>query len=404
MHHPLSIVITGHVDHGKSTFIGRLLYDTGMLKSERYEEMAQSSAAAGCENEYAFVLDSFAEERQRGITIDTTQIYFRSTKRSYIIIDAPGHREFIRNMLTGASYAEAAVLIIDAAEGVMAQTRRHAWLLDMVGIRDICVVVNKMDTVGYDQERYRAVMKAATALLDEFSLVPVGIVPVSARLGENVASRSAFMKWYEGPSVLELLDGLQRQPIEERPFRFPVQDVYDSSRERLIFGRVESGSVVCGMRVQLLPQRRAATVATIRKFPENAQSATCGEAVALKLDGVDDLLILRGNLIICGDAPRCETRFFATIVWFHGEYTSGDAVTIRCTTQAMAGSISLEKVFDPAQADATLSSDMICVGEVAHCVVITDLEMTVDHHLAVPELGRFVIERDGIPVGAGIFR
>jgi len=404
MQHSLPIVITGHVDHGKSTFIGRLLYDTGTLKSEHYAEMIQSSVAAGREDEFAFVLDSFEEERRRGITIDTTQIFFKTATRSFVIIDAPGHREFIRNMLTGASYAEAAVLIIDATEGVMEQTRRHAWLLDMVGIRDICVVVNKMDAVGYDQARFRTIMMAATALIGEFSLTPIGIVPASARLGENVVSRSALMDWYDGPSVLEVLEGIQGQSMEERYFRFPVQDVYDFAGERLILGRVESGSVACGMMVHLLPQRRTATVAAIRKFPEDAQTAAFGEAVALKLTGTDDLQIIRGNVIVCGEEPCCQRRFSATIFWFHGEYASGDRVIIRCTTQAIPGSIVLEKVFDPAQPDATLSPATICVGEVAYCTVITEGDMTADHHLAVPELGRFIIENDGIPTGAGIFR
>ena len=173
----LPIVITGHIDHGKSTLIGRLLYDTGVLKEDRYREIIQTSSMLGKETEFAFVLDALEEERERGITIDTTQIYFQTPKRKYVIIDAPGHKEFLRNMITGASYAEAAVLIIDAKEGIMEQTKRHAYLLSMVGIKEVCVLINKMDLVGYSKTVFDQIQKDILSFFSALSIHPEGLSP-----------------------------------------------------------------------------------------------------------------------------------------------------------------------------------------------------------------------------------
>jgi len=399
------IVITGHVDHGKSTLVGRLLYDTGTLQTERYQEMVQSSSENGRADEFAFVLDAFEEERRRGITIDTSQIYFSSQLRPYVIIDTPGHREFIRNMVTGACYAKAAILLVDAVEGVMEQTRRHAWLLSIVGIQDICVAVNKMDAAGYDADRYRELTADINALLEEFSLTASAIVPISARHGENVASRSKAMQWYQGPSLLELLDGLVCRPIEERPFRFPVQDIYRFDGESVVVGRVESGSVRRGETVQLFPLGRQAVISAIRTFPAtDVGTASYGEAIGFTLDGSIDAGLVRGAVLCGGTLPSCGREFQATIFWFLNEYATGDPVTIRCTTQSVPGKIHLEQVFDPAQPDTELPSDLICVGEAARCSITTELDLVGDHPALIPEMGRFVIERDGIPAGAGIFR
>lgn len=399
------IVITGHVDHGKSTLVGRLLYDTGTLQSERYQEMVQSSCETGREDEFAFVLDAFEEERRRGITIDTSQIYFSSKLRPYVIIDTPGHREFIRNMVTGACYAKAAVLLLDATEGVQEQTRRHAWLLGIVGIKDVCVAVNKMDAVGYSEDRFQDLREAAQALLREFGIAAVAVIPISARLGDNIAQPSPNMPWCKVPTLMDLLDSLQSSPIEEGPFRFPVQDVYRMAGERILVGRVESGTVHPGEKVQLLPQGLEATVEKIRTFPAGtAGSASYGEAVGLTLSGSDYAEPVRGTVLAHGELPGYGTSFSATIFWFFGDYSDGDAVTIRCATQAVPATIALGQVFDPAQPEVELAGDMICVGEAAHCTIRTQRHLVCDDPSRLPETGRFVVERDGIPAGAGIFR
>ncbi|ACH38647.1 MAG: hypothetical protein ACD_55C00098G0003 [uncultured bacterium] len=398
------IAITGHVDHGKSTLIGRLLYDTGTLQSGRYQEMLQSSLETGRGDEFAFVLDAFEEERRRGITIDTSQIYFNSKLRPYLIIDTPGHREFIRNMVTGASYAKAAVLIVDAVEGVMEQTRRHAWLLSIVGIQEICVAVNKMDAVAYSSDAFAALSVAVESLFTEFGLSPAAIVPISARVGDNVAKLSGSMPWYTGKSLLEVLDSLECRPIEERPFRFPVQDVYRFDSEPIVVGRIESGAVRIGEKVTIYPGGRESAIGTIRTFPSSeAASASYGEAIGFTLEAAD-AEIVRGSVIAAGAPPTCGREFQATVFWFMDEYAAGDPVTIRCTTQSVPGRILLHQVFDPAQPDAELPSDLICVGEAARCTILTEVDLAGDHPGLIPETGRFVIEREGIPAGAGIFR
>lgn len=397
------IVIAGHVDHGKSTLIGRLLYDTGELSADRLQEMRQSSSATGKVDEFAFVLDAFEEERSRGITIDTAQIFFSSDIRPYVIIDAPGHKEFIRNMLTGASLAEAAVLLIDAVEGIMEQTRRHAWLLKMVGISDICVTINKLDALGYDRERYIQLMQQVNRLFDDLMMPPpVAIVPISAREGENVASRSKSMRWYYGPSLIEVLDSFVFRPIEARSFRFPVQDLYDTPEGRVVVGRVEAGTIKRGDSIQTMPSGAHTTVTSIRKFPHDSESATYGDAVGIMLS-VDTMGIERGDVLASTDLPTVGTTHVVNIFWFLDSYRNGDPVKIRCATQQVSGHFLLQKVYDPADPDnMEQSPELIGVGEVARATLFTEKPLVADYATFVPELGRFVVECNGKPSGAGL--
>ncbi|MBU5636068.1 GTP-binding protein [Geomonas sp. Red69] len=400
---PFPIVITGHVDHGKSTLIGRLLYDTGALQADRLAEMRQSSHDAGKASEFAFVLDAFEEERQRGITIDTSQIYFTSSQRNYVIIDAPGHREFIRNMLTGASYADAAVLMVDAVEGICPQTRRHAKLLAMVGIKEICVLINKLDQTGYDRERYLEVADQVRDLFAEFSGTPFAIIPISALTGENVASRAleGGLSWYFGPCFLEVLDAIDTPPIEERPFRFAVQDVYPHEEGAVLVGKVDSGRLSTGDWVAVWPEGCRARVRGIARYPAlDVGAASYGDAVGLFLDV--DRVPQRGEIVAGEPAPRSVSDFGATIFWFADSYVSGRRVVVRCATQAVAGVIELLKVYDPAAPDDELDPESLNIGEMARCRIRTEAPLVIDSFAVVPELGRFVIECDGVPAGAGI--
>ncbi|WP_224957474.1 GTP-binding protein [Geomonas subterranea] len=400
---PFPIVITGHVDHGKSTLIGRLLYDTGALQADRLAEMRQSSQDAGKASEFAFVLDAFEEERARGITIDTSQIYFTSSRRPYVIIDAPGHREFIRNMLTGASYADAAVLMVDAVEGICPQTRRHAKLLSLVGIKDICVLINKLDQAGYDRERYLEVAAQVRDLFAEFSGAPFAIIPISALTGENVASRASEggLSWYYGPCFLEVLDAIDTPPIEERPFRFAVQDVYQHEEGAVLVGKVDSGRLATGDQVTVWPGGSCARVRAIAKYPApDVGAASYGDAVGLFLDA--DRVPKRGEIVAGEPFPNSVSLFGATIFWFADSYVSGRSVVIRCATQAVAGVIELLKVYDPAAPDEELDPESLNIGEMARCRIRTDAPLVIDPFARVPELGRFVIECDGVPAGAGV--
>ena len=221
---PFPIVIVGHIDHGKSTLIGRLLNDTGMIPRERLAAVKAASERRGRDMEWAFLLDGFQAERDQGITIDSARIRFNSQKRTYTIIDAPGHREFLKNMITGAASAEAAVLVIDVAEGLAEQTKRHAHLLSLLGVRRLIVAVNKMDLVDGAEASFAAIDQAIRSYLGGLDIVPEYVVPIAARAGHNVVTTSDLTPWYDGPTLVEVLDGLPAPAlafleIESRVFR-----------------------------------------------------------------------------------------------------------------------------------------------------------------------------------------
>ena len=241
---PLKIVFVGHVDHGKSTLIGRILHDTGSLPEGKIEEIKKACAAEGMEFEFAFLLDALLEEQKQNVTIDTTEIPFRTARRRYAIIDAPGHKEFLKNMITGASRADAAMLVIGADEGVREQSRRHAYLLSMLGVNQVIVVVNKMDLIDYSEKRFREIEQDYRKFLQQLGLNALTFIPASAKQGENVARAGMKMKWYRAANVLEALDLLEPQKRDvDLPLRFCVQDVYRFDGRRIIAGRIETGKL-----------------------------------------------------------------------------------------------------------------------------------------------------------------
>jgi bifunctional enzyme CysN/CysC/sulfate adenylyltransferase subunit 1 len=398
----LPIVITGHIDHGKSTLIGRLLYDTGILKEDRYQEIAASSSLLGKETEFAFVLDALEEERSKGITIDTTQIYFQTPKRQYVIIDAPGHKEFLRNMITGASYADAAVLIIDSNEGIMEQTRRHGYLLSMVGIKDICVLVNKMDLVDYSKEIYDRIVAGMKDFFGNLGLTPRFFIPMSALKGINVAKRDPSITWYDGPCLFEALDELEFKTFEERPFRFPVQDVYRIGKEKIVAGRIESGEVKAGDNVYLMPRGEKVKIKEIRKFlKDGIKKAAYGESIGLIVESTNG--IKRGDVLSGGNEVEAVKEFDANLFWFYGEYNKGDKIQIKCTTQESYCTLAITEKFDPATMDKK-KEDLghLEIGEIAKAKIKLRKTIAVDTFSYIPEMGRFILEKNGIPVGGGI--
>jgi translation elongation factor TU len=398
----LPIVITGHVDHGKSTLIGRLLYDTGVLKEDRYQEITASSSLLGKETEFAFVLDALEEERAKGITIDTTQIYFQTLKRKYVIIDAPGHKEFLRNMITGASYADAAVLIVDANEGIREQTKRHGYLLGMVGIKDVCVLINKMDLVEYSKDIYDNIVTGMKNFFRDLSVEPRFFIPMSALKGINVAKRDPSIAWYTGPCLFEALDELEFKAFEERPFRFPVQDVYRIGKDKVVAGRIESGEVKAGEDVYLLPKGEKVRIKEIRKFlKEDIRKAAYGESIGLIVEGING--IKRGD-VLSGDRDTRVTREFdANLFWFYGDFNKGDKIQIKCTTQESYCTLSITEKFDPATMDKkTEAIDHLEIGDIAKAKVKLRKRIAVDLFSYIPEMGRFILEKNGIPVGGGI--
>src|SRR5438105_3306913 len=279
----LKIVIVGHVDHGKSTFVGRLFHDTGSLPEGKLEQLQQIVERRGVPFEWANLMDALQSERDQNITIDTAQIWFRTRKRQYVIIDAPGHKEFLKNMVTGAANAEAALLLIDAAEGVQEQSRRHGYLLNLLGIRQIAVLVNKMDLQGYSQERFDAVEREYRKFLQSIGVEPKCFIPMAAKFGDNIASRSANMPWWKGPTVVEILDEFQVAHMpSDQPLRFPIQDVYRFDERRILAGRIESGTLKVGDRLLFSPTNKVSTVKTIERWnAPSREHASAGEAVGV---------------------------------------------------------------------------------------------------------------------------
>jgi len=330
----MKIVITGHVDHGKSTLIGRILLDTDSLPKGKMDEIRRISRELGKETELAYITDQLKEEREEQKTIDTTQIFFRTRRRRYVIIDAPGHAEFIKNMLTGASSAETAVLVIDVAEGLKEQTFRHAYLLSLLGIDRVIVAVNKMDSVQYDRKTFETISNELSASLNEIGLKPVLIVPVSAREGDNIKRRSRNTGWYKGPALLEGLDAQAVQKeVKDRPMRFAVQDIYDVEGESLAAGKVVSGLLREGRDVAIMPSGKKSRISKIKVFGRDLKEAAQGESVGLILEGA--FQVKRGDVLSDGASPASVSHSFkGNIFWLSQEPLKIKKPYIfRCSTQ-----------------------------------------------------------------------
>lgn len=404
MNERLKVAFLGHVDHGKSTLIGRLLYDTGSVPPDRMALIQQASEAQGLGTEFAFLMDHFREERERGMTIDTAQVFFHAAERDYVVIDAPGHRELLKNMLTGASQAQAAVLIVDVQEGLGEQTRRHAFLLNFLGIRHCIVVLNKMDLLGFAPERFQEVRGEIEGFLARVGLRPAAYVPISARYGDNVVSPSERMPWYAGPTVIEALDNIRVASDSDLPLRFCVQDVYRFDARRILAGRVESGTLDAGDAVLVLPDQVRTLVRSIERFLSGRTTAEAGECIGVTLP--DEVAARRGQ-VLCSptNPPRLATRLAAHIFWLNDQpLRSGAETCVRIVTQESPCRIAAIR-------RRTNSSTLEVIEDSATRLEPTEVgevEIEVPRPLVTelaeenPALGRLVLEDNGCVTGAGI--
>lgn len=409
MQENLKFVAVGHVDHGKSTLIGRLLYDTGSLPPDKMEEVRKFSEDADGVPEFAFVMDHLEEERRNRITIDTAQIFFRTDRREYTIIDAPGHKQFLKNMITGSTQAEAALLLVDALEGLREQTHRHAYMLSLLGVKQLMVVINKMDLIEYDKEKYDDLSRAVTERLGEFGLEPLMVIPISARLGDNVAQRSEKLNWYEGPTLLEALDMLQSTPSEEAGvLRFPIQDIYDVEGEKILAGRVASGTLRQGQEIIFHPSGKSATIGQIKKWNEQVDSAVAGESIGLVLrNGNGAMKALKRGEVACSveASPNVSSTIVATVFWMSGEpLRKGDTIEFKCATQQVECKV--QKISDRLNSSSLemLASDAeeLRETEVARLTLKMKDYVCTDPFEQVAEMGRFVLMRDTDTVAGGV--
>jgi bifunctional enzyme CysN/CysC len=402
----MKIVFVGHVDHGKSTLIGRILEETASLPEGKLESLRASCAAAGRKFEYAFVLDALAEEQQQNITIDTTQIHFRTARRNYVIIDAPGHQEFIKNMITGAASADAAIVVIAADEGAREQSRRHGQLLSLLGISQVIVAVNKMDLVGYDENVFREIEREYAAFLDGIGVKPRAFVPVSASDGENISRRGGPLPWFNGPTLLAAIDEFEpAASIADQPLRFPIQDVYRLDNRRILAGRIESGTLRVGDQLAFSPRHKTALVATIERWPgTSATSASAGQSIGITVQ--DQIFVERGHVASHQtDGPIESNRAHARIFWIGAEpLRVGATYGLKLVTQNVECQVvAVSNVIDVATLDSkSIDRSELRVNEVGEVTFQTRAPLVFDNHDRVPALGRFVLTHDDSLVGGGI--
>ncbi len=403
---PLPIVIVGHVDHGKSTLVGRLLHETGSLPDGKVDELRAQAERRSAEFEWSFVMDALQVERDQGITVDTTRIWFRSSVRRYVIIDAPGHKEFLKNMVTGAAAADAALLVIDAAEGVSEQTRRHAYLLGLLGVSQVVVAVNKMDVVGYDKSRFEEVAAEIVGYLGDLDIAPLSVVPLSAREGVNLVKPAENLSWWQGPSVIEALDATNPAPAPvDLPLRLPIQDVYRQDDKRILVGRIAGGNLRVGDQLHFSPGGQMARVHSIEDWSSTARdqparvSAGAGQSVAFTLD--EDIFVERGHVAAHDSAvPATANNLKVRLFWLDKEpLFEGDRLTLKIGTSAHSVTIaSVDRLIDVQNLAPSNSSEVSRNG-VAEVTLRSRSRIAFDAFADIRGTGRGVLIRDHRLVG-----
>lgn len=402
----VKIVFVGHVDHGKSTLIGRILHDTNSLPVDKIDMIKAACAAEGMEFEFAFLLDALLEEQKQNVTIDTTQIPFRTKRRHYAIIDAPGHQEFLKNMITGASNADAAVLVIAANEGVREQSRRHAYLLTLLGIKQVIVVVNKMDLAAFSETRFAEIEKEYRHFLTNLGLEARDFIPAAAKTGENVTEKSKEMKWHRGPTVLEALDATEPSaPLVDLPLRFCVQDVYRFDDRRIIAGRIETGILRVGDQLVFSPANKSSKVQTIeRGNADSAETAIAGDSIGITL--TEQIFVERGYVASHQTETPIETnRFHADLFWIARErLRTGKVYDVRLATQEVKCQVvSIDQVTDSSTLQVRIDKpEHLERNEIGRLTLQTRAPLVLDNHERIANLGRFVLVDEGRICGGGI--
>ena len=412
----LNLIFVGHVDHGKSTTVGRLLYDSGVIDEQtlrKLKEKAQELGKAGFE--FAFVMDQLKEERERGLTIDLAHKKFSSQKYDYTIIDAPGHKDFIKNMITGASQADCGILVVAAGEGVMAQTKEHIWLCKTLGVGQLAVAVNKMDVINYDQKKFNDVKEEISNVLKMvgYKLDQITFIPISSLKGDNVVKKSSNLSWYTGPSLLEQFD-LFKEPEKPTnlPLRLPLQDVYNITGIGTVpVGRVETGIMKIGDKVIVVPAREGkgviGEVRSIEMHHEQIQQAEPGDNIGFSVRGIQKKDIARGDVLGHVDnPPTVVSEFTAQIVVLNHPtvMTVGYTPVFHIHTAQVACSITeLVRKLDPATGQTLQEKpDMLKNGDAAIIKVKPAKPLVLEKQSEIPHMARFAIRDAGNTVAAGM--
>ncbi|MCX9024460.1 MAG: translation elongation factor EF-1 subunit alpha [Candidatus Methanoperedens sp.] len=408
----LNLAVIGHIDHGKSTLVGRLLFETGAVPPHIIEKYREEAKAKGKESfVFAWVMDSLKEERDRGITIDVAHQRFDTAKYYFTIVDCPGHRDFVKNMITGASQADAAILVCAAKEGVQSQTKEHVFLARTLGITQLIIAINKIDEVNYDKARYDAVKTEVSTLLKMVGYKPdeMNFIPTSAFKGDNLAKPSENTKWYTGPTLLASLDMLKMpEKPTTLPLRIPVQDAYTISGIGTVpVGRVETGVMKPGDKIIFMPAKAVGEVKSIEMHHQEIKEAVPGDNIGWNVRGVEKKDIRRGD--VCGHAskpPVVAEEFTAQIVVLQhpSAITIGYTPVLHCHTAQVAGTITaILKKLDPKTGQvAAENPDFIKAGDAAIVTIKPAKPLCIEKVKDIPQLGRFAIRDMGMTIAAGM--
>ncbi|MEM3260686.1 MAG: translation elongation factor EF-1 subunit alpha [Candidatus Micrarchaeaceae archaeon] len=408
----LNLIFIGHVDHGKSTTVGRLLYESGVITDrdlQRYKEITQQVNRPTFE--FAFVMDQLKEEQERGITIDIAHREFETSKYYFTIIDAPGHKDFVKNMITGASQADAAVLVISGVDGVMAQTKEHAILANILGIKQLIVGINKMDAANFEESKYNAVKKDASTFLASlgYKVDSMLFIPYSAYTGENVKAKSTKMPWYNGPTLMEALDSfvVPPKPID-KPLRLPIQDVYSISGFGTVpVGRIETGTLKPGDQIIIMPSGVKTDVKSIEMHHKPLQNAQPGDNIGFNIKNVEKKAIKRGDVVgPVSNPPTVAEDFTAQIVILRHPNVIARGYTpvfhIHTTQVACTFIDLLEKKDQKTGQTLEKNPESLKTGDVAIVKIKPTKPVVVEKASDFPQLGRFAIRDMGETIGAGI--
>ncbi|MGE0528784.1 MAG: adenylyl-sulfate kinase, partial [Bdellovibrionales bacterium] len=391
------------VDHGKSTVIGRLLTDTGQVREDRVHKVRQLCDCSGRRFEFAFLLDALEEEQQQGVTIDVTEVPWEYEGRQYIIIDTPGHREFLKNMVGGASRADAAVLVVDVNEGLQIQFQRQVAVMGLLGVSEILVVLNKMDLVEWSQQVFESRTQDVLRLFQQTGLPQPLVIPLGAWIGANLTTPAAEMPWYQGPTLARALTNLPEAPNHaDRPLRFPLQDVYKFDDRRIYVGRVESGVLRVGMRLRFLPSGRESVVKSVEFHGDPSRSvAVPGDAVGITLR--DPLFLERGELGFAPEAPaRISRKITADLFWLAPQpLQAGRTYTFRCANAELSAQVdAIETVLDP-ETLVQQPGQALEGGSIGRIRLSLNKELAHDFFRENESTGRFVLVEHHRVAGGG---
>ncbi len=408
----LNLAVIGHIDHGKSTTVGRMMFETGAVPAhiiEGYRKEAESKGKATFE--FAWVMDNLKEERERGITIDIAHKRFDTPKFYFTVVDCPGHRDFVKNMITGASQADAAILVVAAPDGVMEQTKEHVFLARTLGITQIIIAINKMDAVKYDEKRYNEVKKDLSDLIKMVGYKPEEtlFIPVSSLAGANIKENSKETPWYKGLPLIAALDTF-KEPAKptDKPLRLPIQDVYSISGIGTVpVGRVETGIMKKGMKVTFMPANKDGEIKSIEMHHEEIPQAVPGDNVGFNVRGIGKGDIRRGD--VCGPAeapPAVAEEFTAQIVVLQhpSALTVGYTPVFHChTTQTACTFTELNKKLDPRSGQVKEENPTFLKSGDAAIVTITPTKpMVIEPVKELPQMGRFAVRDMGSTIAAGM--